>query len=325
MRLHGALFKARTITRQRILPGVIMRLVTRSDFDGLVCGVLLKAEGLVDSYAFVHPKDIQDGLVAVSEKDILANVAYARGCGMWFDHHASEIERVGQVEVEGLVKIAPSCARVIWEYFGGHARFSAHLDGLLDAVDKLDSGMLTADEVNNPKGWILLGFIMDPRTGMQNQSGFSINGYDLIIKLMDACAVMPADEVLQLPDVKERVDRYMAQEKAFRAMLGKCSVEHGNVLVTDLRGQEEIYTGNRFTAYALYPDSNVSIQVLWGFRKQRVVLAVGHSVLNRTAKSDIGQLMLKYGGGGHVRVGTCQVAPEKADAVLAEIIAAVGE
>lgn len=310
---------------ERIMSEVIMRLVTRSDFDGLVCGMLLKAVGLVDSFTFVHPKDVQDGLVAVSKADILANVSYAPGCGMWFDHHSSEIERIGRVEVEGLVKVAPSCARVIWEYFGGHAKFSAHLDGILDAVDKVDSGMLTADDVNAPAGWVLLGFIMDPRTGMQNQSGFTTSGYDLIVTLMDACATMPADEVLRLPDVRERVERYMAQESAFRDMLQKCSAERGNVLVTDLRTQEEIYTGNRFTVYALYPESNVSIQVMWGFRRQRVVLAVGHSILNRTARSDIGNLMLRYGGGGHARVGTCQIAPEKADGVLAEIIAAVRE
>ena len=302
-----------------------MRLVTRSDFDGLVCGVLLRAEGLVDKYAFVHPKDLQDGLVTVTKNDILANVAYAPGCGMWFDHHSSEIQRVGQVDVEGLVKVAPSCARVIWEYFGGNAKFSAHLDGLLEAVDKLDSGQLTVDEVNNPHGWILLGFLMDPRTGMQNQSGFSISAHDLMVKLMDACSAMPAEEVLQLPDVRERIDCYIAQEVQFRGMLEKCSKETGNVLVTDLRNQDEMYTGNRFTVYALYPKCNVSIQVMWGYKKERVVLAVGHSILNRSCKADIGKLMLAYGGGGHARVGTCQVPAANAENVIAEIVSALQE
>lgn len=302
-----------------------MRLVTRSDFDGLVCGVLLRAAGVVDRYAFVHPKDLQDGLVPVGKNDVLANVPYASGCGMWFDHHSSELERTGRVTVEGRVRIAPSCARVVWEYFGGHAKFSTHLDGLLEAVDKVDSGMLGPDDVNNPEGWILLGFIMDPRTGMQNQKNFSITGYDLMVTLMDACATMSAEDVLALPDVRERVERYFAQEKAFRGMLGACSEQHGNVLVTDLRDQKDVYTGNRFTAYALYPESNVSIQVMWGFKKQRVVLAVGHSILNRTSDSDIGKLMLQYGGGGHVRVGTCQVVPEQADAVLEELVAALRE
>lgn len=302
-----------------------MRLVTRSDFDGLVCGVLLRAEGFVDTYAFVHPKDLQDGLVTVTQKDILANVAYAPGCGMWFDHHSSEVERVGHVDVEGLVKVAPSCARVIWEYFGGNAKFSAHLDDLLEAVDKVDSGQLTMDEVNNPHGWILLGFLMDPRTGMQNQSGFSVNAHDLMVKLMDACSAMPAEEVLELPDVKERIGCYIAQEVQFRSMLEKCSKEVGNVLITDLRHQDEVYTGNRFTIYALYPKSNVSVQVMWGYKKERVVLAVGHSILNRTCKADIGKLMLTYGGGGHARVGTCQVPVANAENVIAAIVAALQE
>lgn len=302
-----------------------MQLVTRSDFDGLVCGVLLKVEGLVDRYAFVHPRDLQGGLFPVCKDDILANVAYAPGCGMWFDHHSSEIERVGQVDVEGLVKVAPSCARVIWEYFGGHAKFSAHLDGLMEAVDKVDSGMLSADDVNNPKGWILLGFIMDPRTGLQNQPGFALTPYDLMVKLIDICSVMPVEEILAQPGVADRTARYFEQEEQFRAMLKKCSREDGNVLVTDLRNQGEIYSGNRFTVYAMYPECNVSIQVMWGFKRQRVVFSVGHSIVNRTSKADIGARMLQYGGGGHTRVGTCQVPTEKADAVLAEIIAALRE
>lgn len=300
-----------------------MRLVTRSDFDGLVCGVLLRIVGLANKFAFVHPKDLQDGLVTVTRNDILANVAYAPGCGMWFDHHSSEIGRVGKVDVEGLVKVSPSCARVIWEYFGGNAKFPAYLDGLLDAVDKVDSGNLTVDEVNNPHGWILLGFLMDPRTGMQNQSGFSVSAHGLMVKLMDACAAMSAEEVLELPDVRERIDCYIAQEARFRGMLEKCSRTMGNVLITDLRNQEEALAGNRFTVYALYPDCNVSIQVMWGYKRERVVLAVGHSILNRTCTADIGKLMLTYGGGGHTRVGTCQVPVVDTEKALAEIVSAL--
>lgn len=302
-----------------------MRLVTRSDFDGLVCGVLLKAAGLVDSYAFVHPRDLQAGLFPVGKNDILANVAYAPGCGMWFDHHSSEIERVGEIDVDGLVKVAPSCARVIWEYFGGHAKFSAHLDDLMDAVDKLDSGMLIADDVNNPKGWVLLGFIMDPHTGLQNRAVFSQTPYELTISLIDVCAAMPAEEVLALPGVVERVECYLAQEQNFRAMLEKCSRKEGNVLVTDLRDQQEIYSGNRFTIYAMFPDCNVSVRVMWGFKKQFMVLSAGHSILNRTCKADIGKLMLQYGGGGHTRVGTCQTPAHRAETVLAEIVSALRE
>lgn len=302
-----------------------MRLVTRSDFDGLVCGVLLKSIGLVDSFAFVHPRDLQAGLVAVSENDVLANVAYAPGCGMWFDHHSSELDRVGDIAVEGLAKVAPSCARVIWEYYGGNAKFPEHLNALLDAVDKVDSGMLSADEVKKPSGWVLLGFMMDPRTGLQTQDSFAVSSYDLMLRLMDACAAMPVEEILSMPGVAERVNWYFAQEEQFCAMLEKRVAEHGNVLVVDLREQDPVYTGNRFTLYALFPESNVSIQVMWGFKKKQVVFAVGHSILNRTCKADIGNLMLRYGGGGHVRVGTCQVPADKAGETLAELLIALKE
>lgn len=299
-----------------------MRLVTRSDFDGLVCGVLLKAGGLADSYAFVHPRDIQSGLFPVCKTDILANVAYGPGCGMWFDHHSSEISRVGQVAVDGLVKVAPSCARVIWEYFGGHAKFPAHLDSLMDAVDRVDNGMLQESDINDPKGWILLGFIMDPRTGLQNQT-FTQSTYELMVQLIDACATMPAEEILALPSVQERIARYRAEDAQFRAMLTEHSRVEGPILVTDLRNQEEIYSGNRFTPYAMYPECNVSVQIMWGFKKQRVVFAVGHSILNRSCSVDIGSLMLRYNGGGHTRVGTCQVPAQEAEDVLQTLITAL--
>ena len=302
-----------------------MRLVTRSDFDGLVCGVLLKSIGLVDSFAFVHPRDLQAGLVAVTENDVLANVAYAPGCGMWFDHHSSELDRVGDIAVEGLAKVAPSCARVVWEYYGGNAKFPEHLNALLDAVDKVDSGMLSVDEVKNPSGWVLLGFMMDPRTGLQTQDSFAVSSYDLMLKLMDACATMPVEEILAMPGVTERVSWYFAQEKQFCAMLEKRAAQHGNVVVVDLREQDPVYTGNRFTLYALFPESNASIQVMWGFKKKQVVFAVGHSILNRTCKADIGKLMLRYGGGGHVRVGTCQVPVDKAGETLAALLSALKE
>ncbi len=300
-----------------------MRLVTRSDFDGLVCGVLLKIMGLVSEYKFVHPKDLQDGLVEVTADDILANVAYVPGCGMWFDHHSSEIERVGDKRCEGLVRVAPSCARVIWDYYGGHAKFSPQLDELLAAVDKVDSGMLDPDDVINPKGWVLLGFIMDPRTGLGRYRDYRISNYQLMMDMIDHCATKNSAEILALPDVKERTDRYFAQDKLFREMIRARSALHGNVLVTDLREQEEIFSGNRFIPYALYPACNVSIQVMWGFKKQNIVFTVGHSITNRTCKSNIGSLMLRYGGGGHAQVGTCQIAVDKADATLGELVEAL--
>ena len=297
-----------------------MRLVTRSDFDGLICGVLLKAAGLIDSYKFVHPKDLQDGLIAISTDDVLANVPYVPGCGMWFDHHSSEHERLGNVSYKGLSKVLPSCARVIWEYYEGHKTFSPSLDPMLDAVDRVDSANLTVNEIANPEGWVLLGFIMDPRTGLGRYRDYRISNYQLMLDLIDYCATKPIEEILALADVQERVQRYLAQEGQFKDMLHNCSTLHGSVLVINLLDQEEIYTGNRFTAYALYPDCNVSIQIIWGLKKQNVVFTVGYSILNKTCKSNIGSLMLQHGGGGHEKVGTCQVPTENWEEALASLI-----
>ncbi|MDR0339135.1 MAG: exopolyphosphatase [Desulfovibrio sp.] len=299
-----------------------MRLVTRSDFDGLACAVLLKAAGLIDEYKFAHPKDLQDGLIEVSENDILANVPYVKGCGMWFDHHSSENERIGNIAFKGSSKISPSAARVIWEYFGGRAKFSPNLDPMMEGVDKMDSGRLSMEEITRPTGWFLLGFIMDPRTGLGRYRDYRISNYQLMMDMIDYCGRLSADEILALPDVKERTDRYFAQQKEFTDMLKRCSSVHGTVVLADLRGEEEIYSGNRFSLYAMYPECNASIMVIWGLKKQNVVITVGHSILNRTCTVDVGSLMLSHGGGGHLRVGTCQAPTEKAEEVIDEVIKA---
>jgi len=302
-----------------------MRLVTRSDFDGLVCAVLLKYMGLIDEYKFAHPKDLQDGLVEVTENDILTNVPYVQGCGMWFDHHSSEAERLGDIRFTGASRIAPSCARVVWDYYGGHDKFPHTFDVMMEAVDRVDSGSLTAEEVLHPTGWILLGMIMDPRTGLGRYRDYRISNYQLMLDMIDYCAEKPVDDILALPDVQERTERYFAQQKRFEEMLLRCTTVHKNVIVTDLRNEEEIFTGNRFTVYSLFPQSNVSVLVIWGLKKQNVVLTVGYSILNRTCTVDVGSLMLKYGGGGHKKVGTCQVPTEKAEAALAEIVTALAK
>ena len=297
-----------------------MRLVTRSDFDGLACGVLLKAAGIVTDFQFVHPKDLQDGIVPITNNDVLANVPYVPGCGLWFDHHSSEMERIGNLQYEGQSKTLPSCARVIWEYYGGHKMFSPHFDIMLSAVDRVDSGMLEVADIINPRGWVLLGFIMDPRTGLGRYHDYRISNYQLMMDLIDYCAQKTVEQILVLPDVQERTERYFTQEETFCDMLRIRAAKHGNVVLIDLREQEEIYSGNRFSVYAMHLDCNVSVQVMWGVRKQNVVFTVGHSILNRTCKTNVGSLMLKYGGGGHDRVGTCQIATGNADATLRELL-----
>ncbi len=300
-----------------------MRLLTRSDFDGLACGALLKELGLVDSWKFVHPKDIQDGLIEVTENDIMANIPYLEGCGLWFDHHSSETQRLGdKVSFKGESRIADSAARVIYDYYGGKERLP-QFEEMVVAVDKVDSAKLTAQEILCPTGWVLLGFIMDPRTGLGRFRDFRISNYALMEDLMDACRTQSIEEILENPDVEERVQLYLEQDALFRNMVQNYTKIYGNAIVTDLRGVENIYAGNRFVVYSLYPEQNISLWIVDGRGKQNCPIAVGHSVLNRSSKTDVGALMLKYGGGGHHQVGTCQVDYDKADQVIAALVASI--
>lgn len=296
-----------------------MRLLTRSDFDGLGCGALLKEIGLIDSWKFVHPKDVQDGTEDVTENDVLANIPYVKGCGMWFDHHSSEQDRLGDITFKGESRIADSAARVIYDHFGGKERFG-RMEEMVRAIDKVDSGKLTAEEILNPQGWILLGFIMDPRTGLGRFRTFRVSNYDLMAKLIEDCRSKSIDEILADPDVGERVKLYNEQDKLFREMIKKVTKTDGNVIISDLRGLETIYTGNRFLIYSLYPEQNISIWIVDGRGKLNCPIACGHSIINRTSMTDVGALMLKYGGGGHRQVGTCQVPYDIADQVIEELV-----
>jgi len=297
-----------------------MRLITRSDFDGLACGALLEALGLVDEWLFVHPKDIQDGLVQATKNDIVANVPYIEGCGLWFDHHSSEEERLGKdVKFEGLTKKAPSCAHVIYDYYGGDAKLGKFAE-MVHYVDKVDSGNLMADEILDPKGWVLLGFIMDPRTGLGRFRNFTISNYDLMAVLAKACAEKNIYEILEMPDVKERLEFYFQQTELFKEMIQQHTKAVGNVLLVDMRGVDTIYAGNRFLIYTLYPEQNISLWVVDGRNKSNVAITVGYSIINRTATADVGSILLFYGGGGHKQVGTCQVPYEDSDRIIAEIM-----
>ena len=287
-----------------------MRLITRSDCDGLACGALLLEAGVIDNWKFAHPKDLQDGLVEVTEDDCLANVPYVEGCGLWFDHHSSEHERLELAgKYKGESRITPSCARIIYEYYGGKERFPQY-DDLMVAVDKVDSGNLTIAEIQHPEGWILIGFLMDPRTGLGRWRRFTISNYQLMEKLMHACRNMTTEEILNLPDVQERITVYKEQDEKFREMVKAHTVVDGNLIISDLRGVDPIYSGNRFLIYSMYPDQNISAWIVNGKGGEGCSAAVGYSILNKTSTVDVGKLMLKYGGGGHHKVGTCQFSNE---------------
>ena len=302
-----------------------MRLVTRSDFDGLVCGALLLEAGIIDHWKFAHPKDLQDGLVEVNADDCLANVPYVEGCGLWFDHHSSEHERLALAgKYKGESRITPSCARIIYEYYGGGEKFS-HFDEMMVAVDKVDSGNLTIDEIQHPTGWILIGFLMDPRTGLGRWRNFSISNYQLMEKLLEACHSMTAEEILELSDVKERVDVYFEQTEKFMEMVKKYTTTDGNLLISDLRGVDPIYSGNRFLIYSMYPEQNVSAWIVSGRGGKGCSAAVGYSILNKTCTLDVGSLMLKYNGGGHKKVGTCQFSDEIMETDLPKMLKELSE
>jgi len=297
-----------------------MRLLTRSDFDGLACGALLVYLGIIDEWQFVHPKDIQDGLIKATDNDILANIPYAPGCKLWFDHHSSETERLGEdAYFEGVSCSAPSCARVIYEYYGGDDKLGRFAE-MIRYVDKVDSANLSLEEIANPSGWVLLGFIMDPRTGLGRFRDFTISNYDLMKKLAVACATITIEEIMAMPDVKEREAVYFEQEELFLEMVQKVTRVDENILISDLRGVEQIYAGNRFLIYSVFPKQNISVWIMDGKNKQNCAITVGYSVTNRSATVDIGSIVLKYGGGGHRQVGTCQVPYDDADRIIGEII-----
>jgi nanoRNase/pAp phosphatase (c-di-AMP/oligoRNAs hydrolase) len=303
------------------------RLITRSDMDGLVCGVLLKELGIVDDITFAHPKDMQDGLIEVTSDDITTNLPYVEGVYMAFDHHTSEISRVGGKRNNHIIDgKAPSAARVVYDYFGGKTRFPNIGDDMMDAVDKADSAAFSREDIITPKGWDLLSFIMDARTGLGRFKDFNISNYQLMMQLIDYCRTHnKIDDILALPDVKERVDLFKSQATQAKAQIERCARIHKNAVVLDLRDEDTIYASNRFMIYALFQQCNISIHVMWGKNQQNTVLAIGKSILNKTSKTDVGALCLGYGGGGHIAAGTCQLANDVIDGKLADIIKTINK
>ena len=308
-----------------IMGGVAMkkRLVTRSDFDGLVCAMLLKELGLIGDIKFVHPKDVQDGKVDLDENDITTNLPFDKRVGLAFDHHESELIRNKEEEYRGKYIIdghAKSAARVVYDYYGGAEKFKRVSEEIMLAVDKGDSADFTKDEILNPTGWVLMNFLMDARTGLGRFHDFRISNYDLMMELIDYCVDHSIDQVLELPDVKERVDMYFEQQELFKEQLKRITKIDDKVAVIDLRNEETIYTGNRFMVYAMWPEIELSVHVAWGFKKQNTAVMIGKSIINRSSDFNIGELCLSYGGGGHANAGTCQLDNDIIDSELPIII-----
>ena len=297
-------------------------MVTRSDFDGLVCAVLLKELDMIDDIKFVHPKDMQDGTILISGTDITTNLPYVDGVHLAFDHHSSEVSRADGKTPENHIidPEAPSAARIVYDHYGGKDKFPSISDDMMDAVDKGDSAQFSEDEILNADGWPLLNYLMDARTGLGRFRDFRVSNYNLMMQLIDYCCDHTVDEILALPDVAERVDLYNDHLESSKEQIKRCTTVHGNLAVLDLREEEVIEATNRFMIYALFPDTNISIHVMWGLNKLNTVFAAGKSIVNRTSKTNIGDLMLKYDGGGHENAGTCQVDVDDAERVLGELI-----
>ena len=297
------------------------RLVTRSDFDGLVCAVLLNELNLIDDIKFVHPKDMQDGKVEITANDITTNLPYVAAAHLAFDHHLSEtIRNTGERKNHIIEAEAPSAARVVYNYYGGKSNFPTIADDMMDAVDKADSAQFSRDEILNPSGWVLLNYLMDARTGLGRFREFRISNYTLMMDLIKYCRNHNIDEILELADVRERVELYFEHAEKAKEQLLRCTTVHKNLAVLDLRNEETIWATNRFMIYALFPQTNISIHILWGVQKQNTVFATGKSILDRGSKTNVGELMLEFGGGGHQAAGTCQVDNDQAAATLQTLI-----
>ena len=296
-------------------------LYTRSNFDGLVCAALLKEIGIIDEVKFVHPKDVQDGKIQLGPNDITASLPYCSGVYMAFDHHSSEAVRTKNAKDNYIIEpAAPSSARIIYEYFGGEDRFSSTLYDLMEAVDNADCTSFSENDVLNPQGWVLLNYLMDPRTGLGRYRNFNISNYNLMLKLVDLCSQKSITEIMEDPDVRERVALYNEEQEKFKEQIKRCTRVEGNVAILDVKNEEVIHVGNRFMVYALFPKCNVSVHTFYGKQNQNTVFAVGKSIINRSCPIDIGAMMYEYAGGGHVNAGTCQVDNDKAEETLHSIL-----
>lgn len=299
-----------------------MRLVTRDDFDGICCAALLRELGVVDEIHYATPNDIQAGKVPITQNDVLANVPFIEGCGLWFDHHMSEAERLKiEGNYKGLSTKSPSAARVIYDFYEGPQRLN-RFNEMMKYVDIVDSASFGEDDVLNPQGWILLGFLCDPRSGLDRVSGFSISNEQFVQDIVEHIRNHNIHEILNLPDIMERTEMYFQMHSFCKDFLMTYSRVDGPVVITDTRGFEEIPPGNRFLIYSLFPKASISIAIIEE-DDGSVTFSVGHSVMNRTSKVNVGSMLLRHGGGGHARVGSCQVPGNKANEVLKLLIAEI--
>jgi hypothetical protein len=301
-----------------------VRLLTRSDFDGSVCAAIFEELGIIDEILYIHPKDLQDNKIEVTENDIIANVPFVEGCSLWFDHHSSEHDRL-QLEgkFKGASELAPSAAQVVYNYYLKNKAYADKLkkfEALIQIVGVADSADFTLDDILNPQGWTMLAFIADPRTGLGYKRNFRISNFELMKRLPKLLRTKSVDEILAMPDFQERITLYHQENEKYKALLHQIVTIEGDAIIIDMRGQKEIPVGNRFMEYLLYPEQNISIRIADGRNGDFAMISIGHSIVNKTSIVDVGALTLNYGGGGHKKVGTCQIRYEDVDCIVKEIL-----
>jgi len=301
------------------------RLVTRADFDGVVCGALFNEMEMIDDVSFAEPNEMQAGAVAISSNDITANLPYVDGVHICFDHHISESERVGPKDNHIIESGAPSAARVVYKYYGGIEKFPNISTDLMEAVDKADSAQYSREDVLAPEGWAMLNFVLDPRTGLESVREFSISKEELLTRLMTYCRHNPVEEILSLPDVSERIEAYMLNSEFGELQVDRCTEIRGNVAVTDVRNEDPVHMVNRFMVYALYPDATASLSIQPAREKGYSAIGAGKSIFNRSSKANLGSILLEFNGGGHANAGSCRVANDEVEQVIGKLVERINE
>lgn len=314
-----------------------MRLVTRADFDGLVCGALITKFEKIDSYLFVEPKFMQDGLVEVRNGDVIANLPYHPNCTLWFDHHITntmpEFDRP-IMPGKGGFRLAPSAARVVYEYYteaGNSHKATGKSDSeegelflaserikfLLKDADKIDAGQLTREDVLNPQGYVLVSMTTDGRYAEDEPYW---------LRIIDLLRDKSLEETMDDAEVKRRCQKVLAFQEKLRAILLANTTLRRNVIYVDLRQVRDLPDGNRFLLFTLFPQGNIAVKVSYDTqRPDTTAISVGYNIFNKTATVNVGELLQHYGGGGHKVVGSCRVPNDKAEQAIQEIVAAVTE
>ncbi|HSQ42898.1 MAG TPA: exopolyphosphatase [Fibrobacteraceae bacterium] len=313
--------------RKRIRLSGKYRLITRSDFDGLVCGMLLREAGWVDSVLFTHPKNMQDGTQEVGNRDILVGLPYVHGCAMAFSLQDSDLVPP-EAKENGIFQCnptSPSVSRLVYSWLGGRLAFPRIDQAMLLAVDKAHSAQYSEAEILDPQDWVLLGFLMDARTGLGRFRDFRLSNYHLMLELIPFCQHHPIGKILKHPDVAERIQVYHDHQPRFREQILRCTQLNGSVAIIDLRNEETIWAGNRFLVYALFPQAQNSIHILWGLRRLNTVFAVGRSIVNPVSSVNIGKLMEQFQGGGRPFAGTCQVPHDQANQALHTLVESLNQ